>query len=460
MGELERNDTKENKTVRGSMTSGNPVKCMLAFAVPMILGNLFQQLYNMMDSIIVGKLVNADALAAVGASTAITQLFVMVAIGSGIGCSVVISQLFGAKKLSDMKTAIATALFSILLFSILLSLLGRMLSGPILRALGTPDNIFADAKIYLDIYFYGFFFLFLYNAFTSVFNALGDSKRPLYFLLFSSILNIGLDLLFVGRFGWGVAGAAWATLIAQGISAALSFGVLMRKLSKIKVDGYRKFDGRLLINMTRVAIPTIIQQSMVSIGMLLIQAAVNRFGSVFLAGYTAACRIDGMAIVPMVNAGNATSTFVAQNMGAGRPDRAKQGYHIGLAMAVGIGLAIGVLMHFCGDIFIGFFMDEADAAASIAVGVKYIGVVSMFYFIMGAMNVTSSVLRGSGDMKWFMAVTLLNLACRVILTYIFADATEGMIIMWANPIGWTLGLIVAFVRYRQGGWKKVKLIDS
>lgn len=444
--------------VRGNMTSGSPVKCMLAFAVPMILGNLFQQLYNIMDSIIVGKLVNADALAAVGASFAITQLFVMVAIGSGIGCSVVISQLFGAKKLSDMKTAVSTALFSILLFSVALSILGRLLSGPILHALGTPENIFEDAKSYLDIYFYGFFFLFLYNAFTSVFNALGDSRRPLYFLFFSSILNIGLDLLFVGRFGWGVAGAAWATLIAQGISAVLSFCVLMRKLSGIRTETYRKFDRQLLVNMTRVAIPTIIQQSMVSIGMLLIQAAVNRFGSEFLAGYTAAVRIDGMAIVPMVNAGNATSTFVAQNMGAGKTDRAKQGYHIGLAMAVGIGLAIGVLMYFCGDTFIGFFMDETDAAASIAVGIQYISFVSMFYFVMGAMNVTSAVLRGAGDMKWFMSVTLLNLVTRVSLTYLFADATAGMIIMWANPIGWAVGLLVALIRYRQGGWKKVKLI--
>ncbi len=449
---------EQEKTVKGSMTSGSPVKCMLAFAVPMILGNLFQQLYNIMDSVIVGKLIGADALAAVGASTAITQLFVMVAIGSGIGCSVVISQLFGAKKLSDMKTAISTALITILVFSIVLSILGRILSGPILTALGTPDNIFSEAKTYLDIYFYGFFFLFLYNAFSSVFNALGDSKKPLYFLLFSSILNIGLDLLFVGSFGLGVAGAAWATLIAQGISAVLSFCVLVRKLSRIQTGRYEKFDRALLFNMTKVAIPTIIQQSMVSIGMLLIQAAVNRFGSVFLAGYTAAIRIDGMAIVPMVNAGNATSTFVAQNMGAGKTDRVKQGYHIGLAMAMGIGLAIGVLMFFCGDTFIGFFMDAEDAAASIAVGVQYISFVSMFYFVMGAMNVTSAVLRGAGDTGWFMFATLINLLTRVSLTYIFADATEGMIIMWANPIGWAIGFVVAFIRYRQGGWKKIRLI--
>ena len=447
-----------DKRTKGSMTEGSPVKCMLAFAIPMILGNLFQQFYNLVDSMIVGNLVGADALAAVGASTAITMLFVMIAVGTGIGCSVVISQLFGAEKIEEMKTAISTALLSIVVFSLFLSVLGRFLSRWILTVMGTPDNIFDGAEVYLNIYFYGFFFLFLYNAFSSVFNALGDSKKPLYFLLFSSVLNIGLDLLFVGKFHWGIAGAAWATLIAQAISALLSFLVLYRKLSRIQCGSYRRFDGEMLANMTRVAIPTIIQQSMVSIGMLLIQAAVNRFGSVFIAGYTAACKIDGMAIVPMVNAGNAVSTFVAQNMGAGKPERAKKGYHIGLIMAVSIGLVIGIFLFFFGDVCVGAFMNAATDGESIALGAQYIAVVSMFYFVMGAMNTTSAVLRGAGDMKWFMSVTLINLFMRVALTYIFADATAGMIIMWANPIGWACGFIVAYTRYRQGGWKKVRLI--
>lgn len=450
------NDNKIHR--EGCMTEGSPVKCMLSFAIPMILGNLFQQLYNLADSMIVGKLVGAEALASVGASTAITMLFVMIAVGTGIGCSVVISQLFGARKIQEMKTAISTALLSIVVFSLFLSVVGCLFSGSILKAMGTPSDIFEGAQNYLNIYFYGFFFLFLYNAFSSVFNALGDSKKPLYFLLFSSALNIVLDLLFVGRFQWGIAGAAWATLIAQAISAMLSFIVLYHRLSRIQCPSYRRFDGEVLMNMTRVAIPTIIQQSMVSIGMLLIQAAVNRFGSTFIAGYTAACKIEGIAIVPMVNAGNAVSTFVAQNMGAGKPKRARAGYHIGLIMAVSIGLVIAVFLYFFGDICVGAFMNAATDGESIAIGARYIGVVSMFYFIMGAMNTTSAVLRGAGDMKWFMSVTLINLFMRVALTYIFADATAGMIIMWANPIGWICGFMVAFIRYRQGGWEKIKLV--
>lgn len=446
------------KKIRGNMTEGSPAKCMVAFAIPMILGNLFQQLYNIVDSIIVGKMVGSDSLAAVGASTSLTGLFVMIALGTGIGCSVVISQLFGAGKIEEMKTAISTALITILIFSLTLSVLGRACSGNILRLLRTPENIFGEAEIYLNIYFYGFFFLFLYNAFSAVFNALGDSRKPLYFLIFSSLLNIGLDLYFVGECKWGVAGAAWATLIAQAVSALLSFVVLMAKLHRIRCGEYRKYDRGMLGNMTKVAIPTMVQQSMVSVGMLLIQAAVNQFGSVFIAGYTAACRLDGMAIVPMVNSGNATSTFVAQNIGADKPERVKAGYHVGLVMAMGIGLAIGIIMQFFGADCVGWFMDAEEAAESIAIGAQYIGVVSMFYFVMGAMNVTSAVLRGSGDMRWFMSVTLLNLLTRVVLTYAFAEATAGMIIMWANPIGWAVGLGVAYFRYRQGGWRKMKLV--
>ena len=224
--------------------------------------------------------------------------------------------LFGAKKLEEMKTAISTALLSILGFSIFLSMLGLVINRGLMDLMGTPENIFEDAAEYMQIYFFGFVFLFLYNAFSAIFNALGDSRKPLMFLIFSSLLNIGLDLYFVAELHMGVAGVAWATLIAQGISALLSFGFLMWKLKGIETERYRRFDPALLKNMVKVAVPTIVQQSIVSVGMVLVQSVVNRFGSTFLAGYTAATKIDGIAIVPMVAVGNATSTYVAQNMGA------------------------------------------------------------------------------------------------------------------------------------------------
>ena len=381
--------------IKGNMVSGNPTKALIGFTLPMVAGNLFQQFYNIMDSIIVGNVVGEDALAAVGASTAITMLFVMVAMGTGIGCSVVISQLFGAKQLEQMKTAISTALLSVLGFSIFLSLLGILINRQLMRLMGTPENIFQDAAEYMQIYFFGFAFLFLYNAFSAVFNALGDSVKPLLFLIFSSLLNIILDLYFVAELRMGVPGVAWATLISQAISAFLSFFFLMRKLRGIQTAQYERFDVELLVSMIKVAIPTIVQQSIVSIGMLLIQSAVNRFGSTFLAGYTAATKIDGIAIVPMVAVGNAMSTYVAQNMGAKKTERIPMGYRICLVMAAGIGLLIALALHFAGEGFVGLFLDADSSAEAISVGTSYLSTVSLFYFVMGSMNVSNGVLRGA-----------------------------------------------------------------
>ena len=448
----------EQGTKKASMISGNPAKPLILFAIPMIVGNLFQQFYNIIDSIVVGNVIGADALAAVGASTSITMLFVMIATGTGIGCSVVISQLFGARQLEKMKTAISTALISILGFSIVLSILGMVINKGILTLMGTPADIFDDAVTYLQIYFYAFVFLFLYNAFSAIFNALGDSVKPLLFLIFSSLLNIALDIYFVVSLKMGVAGVAWATLIAQAVSALLSFAFLMKKLRSIKTEKYAYYDVKLLKNMVKVAIPTTIQQSIISIGMILIQSVVNRFGSVFLAGYTAALKIDGIAIVPMVAVGNAMSTYVAQNMGAKKPERVGKGYRICLAMAAGIGIVIAIIFFFCGEQFVGLFMDSASGAESIAIGTKYLSVVSIFYFIMGTMNVSMGVLRGAADMKFFLMCSLTNLTIRVVLTYALADVTNGMIIMWSSPIGWTVGLILAVARYFHGGWKTKKLV--
>lgn len=447
-------DTK----LKGSMTQGNPTRSLVMFALPMIAGNLFQQLYNIVDSIIVGNAVGPDALAAIGASTAITLLFVMVAQGAGIGCSVVISQLFGARKIETMKTAISTALISILIFSLTLSVAGRLLSSSILTWMNTPADVFEGAAVYLNIYFYGFFFLFMYNTFSAIFNALGDSIKPLIFLIFSSALNVGLDLWFVIGFHWGIAGAAWATLIAQGVSALLSFLVLAYKLMRMESGQYRRYDAALMKDMIHVAVPTVLQQAIISIGSLLIQSCVNSFGSTFLAGYTAALKIDGIAIVPMVNIGNAVSTYVAQNIGAGKYERIKGGYRTGIAMVILVGGIMGVLMQFFGTTFVGLFMDTGSAKEAIAVGARYISIISIFYFVMGSMNVTGAVLRGAGDMKWFMSATFMNLLLRVILVWTLADITAGNVIMWASPVGWAAAFCISYVRYKQGGWKKVKLI--
>lgn len=446
-----------SQTIKGSMTAGNPTRALIAFVLPMICGNLFQQFYNIVDSIIVGKFVGESALAAVGASVAITGLFVFVANGSGTGCSIVISNLFGARDIKNMKTAIYTALSSILCFSLLLSALGLVISRPLLLLMGTPSNVLEDAAAYMNIYFLGFAFLFLYNVLAAVFNALGDSTRPLLFLIFSSFLNVGLDLLFVIRFHMGVRGAAWATLIAQAASAMLAFGFLMYKLRAMPCEPFARFDSHLLKRMTRVAIPTILQQSIVSVGRLLIQSTVNPFGSTFLAGYTAAIKLESIAMAPITSVGLATSTYVAQNIGAGKPERIPRGYVSCLCISVSIALVIAGIMHFCGESMVGWFLDAATSQAAISIGFRYLSIVSRFYFVMSIMNVGYGLLRGSGDMRWFLIACLCNLSTRVVLCHALAQPTGGEIIMWANQIGWFVGLCITVGRYFQGGWKRVRV---
>lgn len=444
------------KMMKGDMTVGNPVSQMLIFAIPMIIGNLFQQLYTMADAILVGKMIDRYALAAVGASNAITMLFVMIAVGSGIGCSVVISQLFGSHRISEMKTAITTALITVFGVAIVLSVIGRVMSRMILQWMNTPDTVIGSAEIYLNIYFYGFVFLFLYNMTNAIFNALGASHIPLIFLICSSLLNIGLDILMIRQMG--IAGAAWATFISQALSAICSLFVLMLKLRKLEGKETQMYDWSLMKTMITVAIPSIIQQSLVSIGMLLIQAAVNGIGDVFMAGYTAAMRIDGLAIVPLVNIGNAVSTFVAQNMGARKTERIGKGFHIGLVMAVVIGASIWLLLFFCGYDFVAMFMDHSTDVESIRIGAEYLQYVSIFYFLFGIMNVTGAVLRGAGDMRWFMAQTFVNLFVRVVIVYSFVQLVGGIILVIALPISWAVSFTISFGRYQSGKWQKKQLI--
>jgi putative MATE family efflux protein len=436
------------------MTEGKPGKILLTFALPMILGNVFQQLYNIVDSVVVGNFVGADALAAVGAAYPVTFLFIAIAVGGSTGCSVVISQLFGAGHLGDMKTAIYTALISIGGLALALMGVGLAVCGPLLRLLNTPANIMADARAYLNIYFLGALFLFSYNTLTAVFNALGDSKTPLYLLMLASVLNIGLDLLFVVRFAWGVSGVAWATLIAQGVSAVLSLFILMRRVAAIRTgERHSAYDWRMLGRMGRIAGPSILQQSIVSLGILFVQALVNRFGSVVVAGYTAATKIDAIAMAPLLNISNAMSTFTAQNVGAGKPERVRHGYLAALGMMAAIAVAVTGVLYLFGAQFVGLFVDAGVSQGVIDVGVQYLRVVSVFYVVMGLMFTTNGLLRGSGDMGFFMTSTLSNFTTRVTAAYALAGILGPSAIWWAIPMGWTVGSTISVSRFLSGRWK-------
>src|SRR5699024_7650875 len=328
-----------------NMLKDNPGKSLLFFAIPMIIGNLFQQFYNMTDSIVVGKFVGEGALASVGASYSLTTVFIMIAIGGGIGSSVIISQYLGAKEYEKMKTAIYTVLISFFVLSVFMFAFGILANKKLLLLLNTPLNILDDAVLYLRIYFIGLPFLFMYNILSAVFNSLGKSKIPLYLLIFSSTLNIVLDLYMVIVLKMGVAGVAVATVIAQGLSAVISFLILMKTIEKYDADDehIKKFDRSILKTMILLAIPSILQQSIVSIGMVLVQSVVNNFGSSVLAGYSAGTRIESICIVPMIAMGNAISTFTAQNLGANQIERVREGYKAGYRIVIVFAIIIALI---------------------------------------------------------------------------------------------------------------------
>lgn len=441
------------------MTRGNPGRTLFFFAVPMILGNIFQQLYSIIDSVIVGKFVGPDALAAVGASGSITFLFIAASSGMSIGAGVFISQLYGAKQYSRMKTAISTLMIAMIAISSVLMILGLIFNQSILIFMNTPVDIINEAQNYLQIYFCAIIFLFVYNALTAVFNALGESKIPLYFLIISSIINIVLDLILVIVFHMGVTGVAYATLIAQGIAAILSFIKLITLIKKLQIgEAFSYFDRKDFFKMCNVAIPSTVQQSILSIGMLFVQALVNSYGTVVVAGYTAATRIDSIAISPMVNVGIAASNFTAQNIGANKPERVKKGYRAGILMVIIIGISIAVLQYLFGEVFLGFFIDVKENRDVIEVGKEYLRVVSSFYFMMGIMNVSNGVLRGAADMKTFMICTLSNLSVRVILAYLASALLGKRAIWWAIPAGWFVGFCVAYIRIKSGKWRNKAIV--
>lgn len=291
----------------------------------MLLSAVFQQLYNVADSVVAGRFVGEDALAAVGASFPITMIFMAVALGSNTGCSVIISQLFGAKETARMKTAVSTSVIAILALSALLTAGGFLFCEPLMRLLGTPENVFADSQLYLNVYIGGLTFLFLYNICTGVFTALGDSRTPLYFLIASSLANIVMDVVFVVCFHMGMGGVAWATFLCQGVASVLAAWTLFRRLRGVPApERHPLFSWRMLGRIARIAVPSILQQSFISVGNLFIQSLVNGFGSAVVAGYSAAVKLNTFALTGFTTLGNGLSSFTAQNIGAGRPERVKQ----------------------------------------------------------------------------------------------------------------------------------------
>ena len=422
----------------------------------MIIGNLFQQLYTMTDSVIVGQAVGESALAAVGASYALTNVFISIAIGGGVGASVLTSQAFGRRDYHRMKRFISTALFTFLAVSLLLGGFGLAFSGQIMAWLRTPASILDDAAVYLNIYFLGLPFLFMYNVLSAMFNALGRSKVPLYLLIFSSVLNVGLDLYLVLTLKMGVAGVAWATLIAQGVSAVAAFLLFARELRAYDAPSAVCFDVRELKNMARVALPSVFQQSTVSIGMMLVQSVVNSFGAESLAGFSAGMRIESICVVPMAAVGNAISSYTAQNIGAGQLKRVSKGYVQANKMVIFFGVVICVILELFPTQFITLFLGADGSQVAIATGYGYLVFMGFFFFMIGFKMAADGVLRGAGDMKLFTIANLVNLSIRVIMAMTLAPRFGIAWVWYAVPIGWTANFVISYLEYRTGKWKTIR----
>lgn len=437
------------------LTEGKPESVLWRFSIPMFISVIFQQLYNIADSVIAGKFAGENALAAVGASYPITMIFMAIAVGSNIGCSVIISQLFGAKQYKKMKTAVSTTLIASLVIAIVLTVLGLLGSKFLMSMINTPQNVFRDGALYLKIYIGGFTFLFLYNIATGIFNSLGDSKTPLYFLIGSSLGNVFLDWLFVAIYHWDVAGVAWATFIAQGASCLLALITLRKRLKHIETERHVDyFSWEMLVKISYIAIPSILQQSFISIGNIFIQWLINGYGSSVIAGYSAAIKLNTFTITSLTTLANGLSSFSAQNIGAGKIERVKSGFKAGITLALSVAIPFFLIYFGFSKQMMYLFMNDESSVEAMHAGVSFLKIVTPFYMIISIKLMADGVLRGAGAMKAFMTATFVDLILRVILAFILVRPF-GVVGIWMSwPIGWTVAMVLSLTFYLKGVWQK------
>ena len=396
-------------------------------------------------------------MAAVGNSYEITLIFIAFAFGCNIGCSVITAQLFGAKNYKEMKTAVYTTLIAGGVLCVVLMAVGVIFCTDLLHFINTPNNVLADSKLYLDIYILGLPFIFYYNIATGIFSALGDSKTPFIFLACSSLSNIGMDILFVTAFKMGVAGVAWATFICQGISCILAVAFVFIRLAKIKTTEKSKiFSWKLLGKISVVAIPSILQQSFISVGNIIIQGIINSFGSAVMAGYSASIKLNNLVITSLTTLGNGISNFTAQNLGAQKPERVKEGFKSGIKLVWMLCIPLTILYIFVGKYILYIFLDNPSGTA-MDVGIEILRILAPFYIVVSAKLVADGVLRGAEMMNKFMIATFTDLVLRVVLAKALSIpfGTTGIWLAW--PIGWSVATVLSVMFYRTGIWRKNRI---
>ena len=445
-----------------AMTTGSEWKQILFFSLPIMAGNILQQLYNTVDGIVVGNYVSEGALAAVGTSDVLNMVFMSLAIGLGSGSSIMISQLFGAQRMNDLKKAVSTALITQLVLGIVLSLSAsfgaRFLLGTVL---GVKDTELLEMAVsYFRIIAMGLVFQFMYNSIAAVLRAVGDSRPTLYFLMVASVMNVGLDLLFVVSFGMGVAGAALATIIAQFVSMVVSAIYMTRKYEMFRFKrGEFVFDiSKAKMNL-RLGIPTTLQQLVMSFGNIFMQRLVNSFGQTTMAAFTVGQRIESYLFVTIFGFGIGMSTFSGQNMGAGKIDRIKKGWRSTVFMSGGITIALSTVIYIFAGQVSGLFGVGGEAMAR---SVEFVRYMSFFFVLFSFYNVTAATLQGTGDVLYAALCTMSTLFTRVCLAYVFAYVLDmGYPSIWRPiPIGWAIASTFAVLRYASGKWKTKGIISD
>ncbi len=440
------------------LTVGSPMKVLPLFALPMVVSVIFQQLYNIADNIIAGQFLGDDALAAVSISYPVTMIYMAIAIGINAGASVVISQLFGAGQRDRMKTAISTAMIATVAMALFLTAAGFLFMKPILRLLQTPADIFGDTWLYLTIYTAGLVFIFLYNICTGIFTAVGDSVTPLIFLIISSVGNVFLDIAFVAGLHMGVEGCAWATFACQGAAAVGAYIVLQRKLKQMEGVREKRFSGTMLRMISRLAIPSILQQSFVSVGNLFVQYVVNGYdSSAVIGGYGAAIKLNTFMVSILTTLSNAVSSFTAQNMGAGKVERVSQGWRTSYIWCCILIIPASIFYFFFGNIPMRLFADSGSVGV-LMVGREFLRIVSPFYVVVAMKIVCDGVLRGAGVVRQFTATTFTDLILRAVLAFVLPHwfGYTGIWMSW--PIGWLISTVMAYVFYRMGRWKTTRIL--
>ena len=442
------------------LTVGKPESVLWRFCMPLFGSIVFQQLYNIADSLVAGKFIGENALAAVGNSYEITLIFIAFAFGCNIGCSVVVSQYFGAKRYGEMKTAVHTGMIASAVTCLILMLIGIFGCDALLKLIRTPAEIFDDSSLYLDVYALGLPFVFFYNISEGIFSALGDSKTPFCFLAVSSLSNIGMDVLFVAGFHMGVAGVAWATFLCQGVSCVVALIFVFRRLRGMPSDEpSQAFSLPIFKKFAMVAIPSILQQSFISVGNIIIQGVINGFGPAVVAGYSAAVKLNNLVITSFTTLANGISNYTAQNLGAKKLVRIREGFRAGAKMVWLLSIPLIALYWLSSDALIKLFVENPSRTA-LDTGRAFLRILSPFYLIISIKLVADGVLRGSSMMKQFMVSTFTDLTLRVALAFALSAAMGATGIWCAWPVGWSIAAVLSILFYRRGAWMQHPTVPS